>query len=215
LTGSSINAVPRSEKDNEEIRAARRREILTAATEVFAKRGLARTKVTDIAAAANLSHGLLYHYFPSKEAVFEALVEQLMERAAADVAAPRGRAIDRLRQILGSSRKRLTDETLAEARVVTIALMLGESVSEGLQRRLSRHLDGLLAQMRDVVAEAQADGDLDDAISPDELSKIFLFLFRGMAIRVPGLSIPLPDPAAILALLRPPPAVAGKRDATG
>lgn len=206
--------MPRSEKDNEVIRTARRQEILTAATAVFARKGIARTKVTDIAAAANLSHGLLYHYFSSKEAVFEAIVERLMERAAGDIANTQGRAIDRLRQTITASREQLTDQMLDEARVVTIAFMLGDTVSSGLRARLASYIDGLLAKTRELIAEAQADGDLDDAISPDELSKILFFLFRGMAIRDPGLHMPLPDPSALLEFLLPPARAPGAEDSS-
>lgn len=204
--------MPRSEKDNEEIRATRRQEILAAATAVFARKGIARTKVTEIAAAANLSHGLLYHYFSSKEAVFEAIVDRLMERAKADLDHAQGRAIDRLRQSITASRERLTDDMLDETRVVTIAFMLGDTVSESLRTRLATHLEALLTQTREVIAQAQADGDLDDAISPDELAKILFFLFRGMAIRDPELRMPLPDPDALLELFLPAARASGQED---
>jgi AcrR family transcriptional regulator len=45
----------------------RRRELLTAAVRVFARRGYHSARVGDIAAEAGVAHGLLYHYFPSKE----------------------------------------------------------------------------------------------------------------------------------------------------
>lgn len=195
----------RSEKDNEEIRAARRHEILSAATAVFAKKGLARTKVGDIAAAANLSHGLLYHYFPSKEAVFEAIVERLMEHTAEDLSAANGRAIDRLRQLVTASRQRMDDETLDESRVVTLAMLLTDNVSPALRERLAAFAATLLEQTTAIIAEAQADGDVDPSISPDELSNLLFFLFRGMALRVPGMTVPLPGAASILDLLLPPP----------
>jgi AcrR family transcriptional regulator len=65
---------PRKPEDNQEILDQRRTEILEAALKVFAHRGLAGTKVGDIAATAGLSHGLLYHYFRSKEEIFTELV---------------------------------------------------------------------------------------------------------------------------------------------
>src|SRR5437016_12828049 len=49
----------------------KRRLILDAAVRVFARKGYHTCRVGDIAEEAGVAHGLLYHYFPSKEAVLE------------------------------------------------------------------------------------------------------------------------------------------------
>ncbi|HET6391263.1 MAG TPA: TetR/AcrR family transcriptional regulator [Blastococcus sp.] len=53
----------------------RRLEIVGAALELFATKGLAATTTAEIARAAGVSSGALFHYFPSKRAVFLALFE--------------------------------------------------------------------------------------------------------------------------------------------
>src|SRR5690606_35902800 len=73
---SSYFFMPRRPALNAEIRDNRREEILRAALRVFAERGLKNATVSDIARAAGMSHGLLYHYFASKDALVEALFEQ-------------------------------------------------------------------------------------------------------------------------------------------
>ncbi|WP_339742663.1 TetR/AcrR family transcriptional regulator [uncultured Maricaulis sp.] len=55
---------------------ARPEEILEAALAVFVEQGFATARVEDIARRAGLSKGALYLYFPSKEAMLNALVEQ-------------------------------------------------------------------------------------------------------------------------------------------
>src|SRR5262245_10688911 len=45
--------------------------VLAAAIHCFAAHGLAGTGMRDIARAAGLTEGTLYHYFPSKEALIE------------------------------------------------------------------------------------------------------------------------------------------------
>ncbi|SDM86311.1 TetR/AcrR family transcriptional regulator [Maricaulis salignorans] len=55
---------------------ARPEEILTAALAIFAEQGFAAARVEDIARRAGLSKGAVYLYFPSKEAMLNALVEQ-------------------------------------------------------------------------------------------------------------------------------------------
>ncbi len=48
-----------------------RQRILDKSLELFSQRGFAQTAVADIARESNISKGLLYHYFSSKEQLFE------------------------------------------------------------------------------------------------------------------------------------------------
>lgn len=57
----------------------RRQEILVASLELFVSRGYSATKITDIAKAVNMSTGLLFHYFDSKEKLYEELVKMGLE----------------------------------------------------------------------------------------------------------------------------------------
>lgn len=54
----------------------RRERLLDAALEVFVEKGVDRATVKDIAAAAGVTPGLLYHYFESKGAVLAALLAE-------------------------------------------------------------------------------------------------------------------------------------------
>jgi AcrR family transcriptional regulator len=62
----------------------KRRQILDAAVRVFARKGFHASRVGDIAEEAGVAHGLLYHYFESKDAVLEAVFAEnwnvLLER---------------------------------------------------------------------------------------------------------------------------------------
>ena len=84
-----MSKLPRRRKET------RPAELLDAALEVFAEKGFAAARMEDIAARAGAAKGTLYLYFPSKEAVFEALVRSLIvpnldraEAIAADHAGP-------------------------------------------------------------------------------------------------------------------------------
>ena len=61
----------------------RREQILSAARKCFIERGFHPTRMEDIAAAAGLSKGGVYFHFDSKQAVFEALVQEEFERSMA------------------------------------------------------------------------------------------------------------------------------------
>ena len=54
---------------------ARPRQILTAAFRVFGARGLHRATLDDVARAAGITKGTIYLYFPSKTALFSAMVK--------------------------------------------------------------------------------------------------------------------------------------------
>lgn len=57
-------------------KAERPEQIVSAAMEVFARKGFAAARLDDIAAKAGVSKGAIYLYFPTKEDVFRAVVEQ-------------------------------------------------------------------------------------------------------------------------------------------
>lgn len=60
----------------------RKQEILYAALDLFVKKGYAATKITDIAEKASMSVGLLFHYFESKEKLYEELVKMGLQGTA-------------------------------------------------------------------------------------------------------------------------------------
>src|SRR5205085_2427219 len=54
----------------------KRRLILEAAVRVFARKGYHTCRVGDIAEEAGVAHGLLYHYFRSKDEVLECIFKE-------------------------------------------------------------------------------------------------------------------------------------------
>jgi AcrR family transcriptional regulator len=59
--------------------ADRRRELLDAAVRVFSRKGFRAARVGDIAEEAGVAHGLLYHYFRSKDEVLETIFRETWE----------------------------------------------------------------------------------------------------------------------------------------
>ncbi|GCE30018.1 hypothetical protein KDA_55020 [Dictyobacter alpinus] len=68
----------RTAEANQRLREAQRVKILESASRVFARLGRAAT-MADVATEAQVSQGLAYRYFASKEALFQALIEQAMQ----------------------------------------------------------------------------------------------------------------------------------------
>jgi Transcriptional regulator len=59
----------------EEQKEKRRNEILAVGLDLFIRRGYASTKISDIANQVGMSVGLLFHYFESKEKLYEELIK--------------------------------------------------------------------------------------------------------------------------------------------
>src|SRR5881409_2435411 len=56
-----------------------RRNLLGASLEIFVRKGFAGATVRDIAKAARVSPGLMFHYFPSKDALLQAHVKTIAD----------------------------------------------------------------------------------------------------------------------------------------
>ena len=75
MTDRSI-ARERASGDRQGGAEEKRRQILDAAVRVFARRGFHTSRVGDIAEEAGVAHGLLYHYFSSKDEVLQTVFRE-------------------------------------------------------------------------------------------------------------------------------------------
>src|SRR4051794_35834981 len=84
-------------------REQRRQEILLCSLDMFIKRGFEATKIRDIAKELNISTGLFFHYYESKEKIYEELVKTAIQGAKAvkDISEKRN-SIDFFKQITES-----------------------------------------------------------------------------------------------------------------
>lgn len=83
----------------------RRDEVLTAAAEVFRRKGFSGTSVTDIATHLGVNQSNVYYYFGKKEEIFLTLVQQAVEYNVAEAeaaAASKASAVDRLERVVVS-----------------------------------------------------------------------------------------------------------------
>jgi AcrR family transcriptional regulator len=72
---ATIQPIPRRERE----RLMRRKEIIDAAREVFARKGFNEATLDDVAERAEFGKGTLYNYFPNKEALFLSVIEDCFE----------------------------------------------------------------------------------------------------------------------------------------
>ena len=79
---------PKSRRD--EYSEASRRALLDSATKLFTERGFAATSLDEVAADARLTKGAVYHHFENKQALFEAVLDEVEQETVAAVTAAAG-----------------------------------------------------------------------------------------------------------------------------
>ena len=159
--------------------------ILAVALEGFARDGVKATSIRDVAAAADVSPGLVQHYFPSKAALRAAVDEHVKEVARAALAV---RAVDG--DIVEDLAERLTalvaDNFLA-------LLYVARGVSERDPSALA--IFGTLTQLcRDQLAELQKAGMLRPDLDLDWAALHTVLINLGTVIMEPGVSEQLGKP---------------------
>ena len=63
----------------------KKKQIINAAVDVFAKQGLEKGKIADIAKTAGIGKGTIYEYFKSKDEIFSAIENQMVSDGLAQV----------------------------------------------------------------------------------------------------------------------------------
>lgn len=142
-----------------------RESLLAAARTTFEANGFTATRMGDIAAAATVSHGTVYTYFETKEAVLEAVVQQVIDDLLASLGS--SAAVDPLDRVREANARylRAYAEHAGLLRVVEEAAFTDERFGEVLQQLRSTHVRRVAAAIRRLQSEGAASADLDPAAS--------------------------------------------------
>jgi AcrR family transcriptional regulator len=141
----------------------RRRELLDAAVRVFARRGFHASRVGDIAEEAGVAHGLLYHYFRSKDEVLETIFREAWERLAKET--------DRIE----SSDVPLREQLRRFARIYLGSWLMTPELIAVLVREIARspavgsrvdEVRGVFLSLERMIAAAQQRGEVRPDCSP-------------------------------------------------
>jgi AcrR family transcriptional regulator len=133
----------------------KRRVILAAAVRVFARKGYHTSRVGDIAEEAGIAHGLLYHYFSSKEEVLQTVFRENWTELVATLHRIEGSDEPAPAQLQGIAKVLLrswrADPDLVRVMVREVAR------SPQLQSQVDEIREGFLVIQR-VIERGQADG---------------------------------------------------------
>ncbi len=143
------------------VKEVTRARLLTAAAQEFARAGFERASVDAISLAAGYAKGTIYNYFPSKEDLFLAVVEEALAQAAVTGPAPRDApARERLTAVLASFCG-WASQSDSLARVLVRECLMG---TPGLYPRVIGAEWPLTAELEGIIREGMQDGELRDDV---------------------------------------------------
>ena len=183
------------------------KKILESASAVFAAKGRAAT-MADIAEKAQISQGLAYHYFKSKEEIYATIIKQVAEAG--------GGPAQRVNQVQGTPSQRLTlliinmleasRQNPGISQIMYNALE-DETTPADLKAMVRRNGQELQSAIRQLIVDGQATGEVvkDD---PDQLLVTLLALVNGLMRRATLLDpkdpkFHFPDAKIILRIFKP------------
>lgn len=145
-----------------------RQHILDVAYPLFLRKGFTAVGLAELLAAAQVPKGSFYHYFGSKEAFGEAVLEayfaDYLERMDALLAVP-GTSAQRL---MGFFDDWLGSQTGDEAQSRCLVVKLGAEVSdlsESMRAALARGTRGVISRLARCIGEGHADGSVPAALA--------------------------------------------------
>lgn len=172
----------RTRKKPEKKKPDMRRRVLDAAIACFSRTGFHAASMHEICAEAQMSPGGLYRYFPSKEAIIIAIVEE--ERAA------RMQMLDRLNEAPSFAEGLAAmGRACFSGELQMVCCDLGPEIAAEATRnpRLKPKFDEVEDEMNQAIlaafAAGQARGEIDRAIDPDVAMTLISAIGDGLLLR--------------------------------
>jgi TetR/AcrR family transcriptional regulator, fatty acid metabolism regulator protein len=148
----------------------KRRLILDAAVRVFAQKGYHTSRVGDIAEEAGVAHGLLYHYFRSKEELLVTIFRETW-RDVLDAVRAVEETDETARERLAGIAKILLRAWRRDPDLVRV-LVREVTRSSHLQQRIDE-IDAAFSGLERIIARGQADGEFRADVDARMVSYVF------------------------------------------
>ena len=148
----------------------KRQLILDASVRVFAQKGYHTSRVGDIAEEAGVAHGLLYHYFDSKEELLETIFRSTWTlmldtiRGVEELGEPAREQLRKVAAIVLRSWRDVPDIVRVLVREVTRSPHLQQEIEETEQA---------FATLERIIRRGQEDGDFRSDLDPRFASFVF------------------------------------------
>lgn len=198
--------MPRTQEANRQLRETQQAKILDAAWKVFARWGTTTT-MADVATEAAISYGLAYRYFPSKDALFRALIEHRLQSGVSELTdARQGRQSPGIH--LRSLIRRLIENrrNSPEMAQVLRQVLSDKDTPEDLRTLAQKHGQRFQALLRRLILEGQKTGEVAEGDAEQLVTAIVAYLDGLSGISswaLQRMKQHFPDPDIILRILEP------------
>jgi TetR/AcrR family fatty acid metabolism transcriptional regulator len=157
--------------------------ILKAAIRLFARRGFHETSMSEIAREARVSKALIFWHFKTKEELFLAVLDRLLQPYFIDFAEEVG-ALDERAQLrkLVESYLLFVRDNAPSVRFFLGQLLHGEKVPEELASQVMKLYDGFRELMTDIVRRAQEKNVCPRDIAPKAAAAFMVSALNGSLI---------------------------------
>ena len=163
-----------------------RQTLLKAATGVFSRQGYAATRLEDIAAAAGVTRGAVYHHFGSKVELFAEIVDeasQISDQAIQRAIQEGGSFLDVIRRILVYTTQLLAEDDRYRAGTALLLFNAWDSSElAGLRERRLQDGHSTLQQVEVYFRTAVAQGEVRADLDPQVATRAFMAYQNGLAL---------------------------------
>jgi AcrR family transcriptional regulator len=158
----------------------KRQEILEGAVRCFIRDGFRGASISTICAEAQISPGHLYHYFPSKEAIIEAMAATHMEsiRARFSQLADKKDAIAVITAELQRSRK----GAISGEQALILDLMAEAGRNPAIAKIVHSHTRAIRGLLAETLRNGQATGGIDPNLDVELAAVLLINLMDGSKI---------------------------------
>jgi len=162
------------------VHAVRRETFVDIAQRLIQTKGYEQMSVQDVLDEAGASRGAFYHYFDSKAALLEAVVERMVEAAIATlvplVTDPGVPALQKLQGVFSGIAEWKSERTELVAALLRVWLSDENAI---VREKFRRGLVVRLAPLLAAIVRQGADEHVFTSSSPDELARVLVALMQG------------------------------------
>jgi len=179
-----------------------RDEILKAAMHLFANRGFHETSMSEVAREAHVSKALIFWHFRTKEELFVAVLNRLLEPYFIDFSEEAG-ALDERAQIqkLVEFYLQFVRENANSVRFFISQMLRDQRFSEGLNEQIFKLYDGYRAMLVELIGRAQERGISPKRSTPEAAAGFLLSALNGILIEYLFLGRSAVDPDGAVAMV--------------
>ena len=154
----------------------RRRHLIAAALRTFAARGIGEASHSAIAREAGVAVPTAFHYFESKEALVEAVLDEVSRFLLDDLLAGNDDPAESAPNVIANIHMSFCDAIESHPDYIRVWLEWSVSIRDGLWDSYLGFYRGALAGMREIIERGQRDGSIRADIDIDDAARVIVAL---------------------------------------